>query len=47
MQDKKSIAFKVTFQDPTKTLTDEEVNVSLNTIVEEIEKEFNAEIRNK
>jgi len=47
MQDKKSIAFKVTFQDPTKTLTDEEVNVSLNTIIEEIEKEFNAEIRNK
>ena len=47
IQDKKSIAFKVTFQDPTKTLTDEEVNISLNTIIEEIEREFNAELRNK
>jgi phenylalanyl-tRNA synthetase beta chain len=47
IQDKKSIAFKITFQDPTKTLTDEEVNISLNTIIEEIEREFNAELRNK
>jgi phenylalanyl-tRNA synthetase beta chain len=47
IKDKKSIAFKLTFQDSTKTLTDEEVNSTLNEIIEAIEKEFNAELRNK
>lgn len=45
--DKKSIAFKITFQDSTKTLTDEEVTISFNNIIENVEKEFNAILRNK
>ena len=44
---KKSIAFKITFEDPNKTLTDEEVNITFNNIIKEIEKEFNAVLRNK
>ncbi|MGE5455755.1 MAG: phenylalanine--tRNA ligase subunit beta [Ignavibacteriales bacterium] len=44
---KKSIAFSLTFSDPTKTLTDEEINVVFNKVIESVEKEFNAELRNK
>ena len=41
----KSIAFKVTFEDYTKTLTDEEVMPIFNKIIESVEKKFNAKLR--
>lgn len=44
---KKSIAFKITFQDVNKTLTDEEVISAFNKIIESVEKEYNAVLRNK
>ena len=44
---KKSIAFKLTFNDPTKTLTDVEVNTIFENVISEVEKAFNAELRNK
>ena len=44
---KKSIAFKITFQDASKTLTDEEVLNAFNKIIENVEKEHNAVLRNK
>ncbi len=44
---KKSIAFKITFQDSTKTLTEEEVINSFNMIIENVEEEYNAVLRNK
>ena len=44
---KKSIAFKITFQDATKTLTDEEVISTFNKIIENVEKTYNAVLRNK
>ena len=46
-KDKKSVAFKITFQDLEKTLTEEEVLKSFNTIIETIEKEYKAKLRNK
>lgn len=45
--DKKSLAFKIVFSDDTKTLTDEEVNKSLNNIIDGITNTFNAELRDK
>ena len=44
---KKSIAFKITFQDATRTLTDEEVISTFNKIIENVEKTYNAVLRNK
>ena len=44
---KKSIAFKITFQDTSKTLTDEEVINAFNKIIENVEKEHNGILRNK
>ena len=44
-KDKKSIAFKLTFTDNTKTLTEEEVNISLDKIINDISKKFNAQLR--
>lgn len=44
---KKSIAFKITFQDVTKTLSDEEVINIFNKIIEGVEKEHNGVLRNK
>lgn len=44
---KKSVAFKITFQDPTKTLTDIEVTEVFNKVIDKVEKEFNAVLRNK
>ena len=46
-KDKKSVAFKITFQDIEKTLTEEEVLKSFETIIDNVEKEFNAKLRNK
>lgn len=43
----KSIAFKLLFQAPDRTLTDEEVNEVFNHIVKNLEDEYEAEIRKK
>lgn len=43
----KSIAFKLLFQAPDRTLTDQEVNEVVNKIVENLESEYEAEIRKK
>ncbi len=45
--DEKSVAFRLTFQDETRTLTEEEVMSVFNKIIEEVEKEFNATLRDK
>lgn len=45
--DKKSIALSLTFMDVNKTLTDDEVNVVLNSIITEVETKLNGIIRNK
>ncbi|GAC1417572.1 MAG: phenylalanine--tRNA ligase subunit beta [Flavisolibacter sp.] len=42
---KKSMAFKITFQDQEKTLTDKEIDAWINKIIITLEKELNAEIR--
>lgn len=43
----KSIAFKLTFQDENRTLTDDEVMSIFNKIIQSIEVKFNAKLRNK
>lgn len=43
--DKKSIAFKLTYLDEAKTLTDEEVMNDFHQMIEKVTKEFNCEIR--
>lgn len=45
--DKKSIAFSLTFMDINKTLTDEEVNAIFNNIISEVESKLKGIIRNK
>ena len=42
----KSIAYKLTFQDPNKTLTDEEVMELFNKIIKDVESKCNAKLRN-
>ena len=42
----KSIAFNITFEDYTKTLTDEEVMEVFNKIIIDVENKFNAKLRN-
>ena len=44
-ENSKSIAFKVIFEDYTKTLTDEEVMPIFNKIIDSVEKKFNAKLR--
>jgi phenylalanyl-tRNA synthetase beta chain len=44
-QDKKSIAFNLTFEDNTKTLSDDEVNNIINNIIREVEDKFKAKLR--
>lgn len=44
---KKSVAFKITFQDLEKTLTEEEVLKLFNNIIDFIEKDYKAKLRNK
>ena len=46
-ENEKSIAFKLTFRDDAKTLTDEEVMTVFNKIISDIEKIFEAKLRNK
>lgn len=43
--DKKSIAFTLTFEDYTKTLTDEEVTTIFEQIIQEVEKKYKAVLR--
>ena len=42
----KSIAYKLTFQDPSKTLTDDEVMYVFNKIIKDVETKCNAKLRN-
>ena len=42
---KKSVAYSLTFGSNTKTLTDDEVNPSLEKIIENLEKTLKAELR--
>ena len=44
-KNKKSLAFKLTFTDNSKTLTEEEINISINKIINDISKKFNAKLR--
>ena len=44
-ENKKSIAYSLTFSSQDRTLTDDEINPLLEKIVEMTEKEFNAELR--
>ena len=44
-KDKKSIAYSLTFEAQERTLTDEEINQTLEIIIERLEKEVNAELR--
>ena len=43
--DKKSVAFSLTFLDNKKTLTDEEINVIMDKIIETVYKKCKAELR--
>lgn len=45
-EDKKSIAFNLVFEDATKTLTDEEVNIVFNKIINDVEEKLPAKLRN-
>ena len=45
--DEKSIAFSLTFEDPTRTLNDEEVMTILNQIIEDVSKKLSAQVRDK
>ena len=42
---KKSVAYSLLYQDPEKTLTDEEIEASYQEIIETINKQFNAYVR--
>ena len=42
---KKSVAMHITFADPSRTLTSEEVDVSMTTILEALKSTFDAEVR--
>ncbi|MCR6653512.1 MAG: hypothetical protein NVV73_19330 [Cellvibrionaceae bacterium] len=42
---RKSLAFSLTFQHPSRTLKDEEVNASMAGVVECLEREFGANLR--
>ena len=44
-ENEKSIAYSLTFNDPTKTLTDEEVMEVFNKIIKEVESKCNAKLR--
>ncbi len=45
--DEKSIAYSLTFSDPTRTLSDEEVMQIFNKIIEDVTKKHNAVLRDK
>ena len=43
--DKKSIAYSLTFNDPTKTLTEEEINTLFEKIIKDVESKTDAKLR--
>ena len=43
--DKKSIAYSLTFNDPTKTLTEEEINTLFEKIIKDVESKMDAKLR--
>ncbi|MBQ3420598.1 MAG: phenylalanine--tRNA ligase subunit beta, partial [Romboutsia sp.] len=45
LKDSKSITYKLTFEDTTKTLTSEEVNELFMKIIDEVSKKLNIHIR--
>ena len=45
--DKKSIAYNLVFEDYSRTLTEDEVMISFNNIIREVEHKFNAVLRDK
>ncbi len=45
--DEKSIAFKLTFMDPTRTLTEDEVMTVFNKIIEKVENNLSAKLRDE
>ena len=45
-EDKKSMAYKMTFADPTRTLSDEEVMEVFNKIISDVQTKLNAKLRN-
>ena len=44
-EDKKSLAFNLYFEDPTKTLTLDEITPLFNKVIEEVEKKHKAILR--
>ena len=44
-ENKKSVAYSLIFRDKNKTLNDEEINVTMNSIITELEKTLGAEMR--
>ena len=44
-ENKKSVAYSLIFRDKNKTLSDEEINKTMNEIIAELEKKLNAELR--
>jgi phenylalanyl-tRNA synthetase beta chain len=46
-KNKKSIAYSLVFSDPTKTLTDEEVNVVFSKIISDVENKLGLKLRDK
>ena len=44
-EDKKSIAFSLTFEDYTKTLTDEEVTMLFEKVIHEVTEKYHAVLR--
>ena len=45
--DEKSLAFKLTFADPTRTLNDDEVMNVFNRIITDVESKMGAKLRDK
>ena len=46
LSDEKSLTFTLTFMDETRTLTEEEVMIEFNRIIDEITKKYKARIKN-
>tara|TARA_R110001599_G_scaffold189660_9_gene384460 strand:- start:2450 stop:4849 length:2400 start_codon:yes stop_codon:yes gene_type:complete len=44
---RKSLAFGLTFRDQSRTLSDDVVNQSMNQVIDSLEKNYNAELRNQ
>ena len=44
-ENEKSLAFKLIFEDPTKTLATEEVDEVIKNILDKLAKEYNARLR--